>query len=284
LLGFEDQAEEKGTKFLRRILNLTIAILVLVTCAATTGASAAEPDAASIVKRMKLALEPARPSVRVMTLKVKSSGGFAAQWTLGQARAHVSGSDWMLTTVLKPADAKGITFLAKEKPGEAAVEYWYLPAVHLVRELTPLAGYEPFFGTDFTYQDLSFVRLGGHEKLAGTETHNGVKAYKLEEALANNPYFSKAVTWVAVDTGLPVERDFYDVDGKLFQKESFEKVSTIDKVPTIMKIVMSNVQSGGSSEIEATGVKYDKQAPVELFNPKHLANVASDSFWKTALH
>jgi Outer membrane lipoprotein-sorting protein len=268
----------------RRILNLTISILILMTCAAIVGASAAEPDAASIVKRMKQALEPARPSVRVMTLKVNSGDGLTTQWTLGQARAHESGTDWMLTTVLKPADAKGITLLAKEKPGEATVTYWYLPALHLVRELTPLAGYEPFFGTDFTYQDLSFVRLGGHEKLAGTETHKGVKAYKLEETLTNNPYFSKAVTWVAVDTGLPVERDFYDVDGKLLQKESFEKVSTIDKVPTIMKMVMSNVQSGGSSEIDVTSVKYDKQAPPELFNPKHLARVAADSFWQTALH
>ena len=37
-----------------------------------------------------------------------SSEGFAAQWTLGQARAHVNDTDWMLTAVLKPADARGI--------------------------------------------------------------------------------------------------------------------------------------------------------------------------------
>ncbi len=38
--------------------------------------------------------------------------------------------------------------------------------------LTPLAGYEPFFGTNFTYQDLGFVPLGGRgEKLLGTEPH-----------------------------------------------------------------------------------------------------------------
>lgn len=252
--------------------------------AARAGASAAEPDAASIVKRMKQALEPARPSVRVMTLKVNSGGGFAAQWTLAQARAHVNDADCMLTVVLKPAGGRGIAFLAKEKPGAMAVEYSYLPAIRRVREITPLAGYEPFFGTDFTYEDLSFVRLGGQEKLDGTETHNGVKAYKLEEALANNPYFSKAVTWVATDTGLPVERDYYDVDGKLFKSEHFEKITTIGKVPTIMKIVMNDVQSGGSSEIDVSSVKYDKQAPAGLFDPKNLPQAASDAFWKSAAH
>lgn len=101
-----------------RVLNLAIAVLLLVAFVftATAGASAPEPDAASIVKRMKQALEPARPSVRVMTLKVSSSEGFAAQWTRGQARAHVNDTDWILTAVLKPADARGITFLAKKNP------------------------------------------------------------------------------------------------------------------------------------------------------------------------
>ena len=271
---------------MRRVLNLTIAILVLVAFAfaARADTPAGEPDAASIVKRMKQALEPGRPSVRVMTVKVNSREGFAAQWTLGQARAHVNDTDSMLTVVLKPAGARGLAFLAIEKPGAVAVEYSYLPAVRRVNEITPVAAYEPFGGTDFTYGDLGPVRLGGQEKLDGTETHNGVKCYKLEGAFANNPLFSKAVTWVAVDTGLPVERDYYDLAGKLYKSEHFEKIATIDNVPTIMKIVMHDVQMGGSSEIDVASVKYDKQAPAELFDPEHLPDAANDSFWKTAAH
>jgi hypothetical protein len=100
--------------------------------------------------------------------------------------------------------------------------------------------------------------------------HGGVKAYKLEETLANNPYYSKVTTWVATDSGLPIERDYYDVDGKLFKSEHFEKISMVDNVPTVMKIVMNDVQSGGSSDIDVSSVKYDKQAPTRLFNPKDL--------------
>jgi hypothetical protein len=233
---------------------------------------------------MKEALEPARPSVRVMILKVNSSEGFATQWTLGQARAHVNDADWMLTVVLKPADARGIALLAQQRPGALAIQYSYMPVVRRVREITPLAGYEPFFGTDFTYEDLSFVRFGGQEKLDGIETHNGARAYKLEEVLANNPYYTKVITWVAVDTGLPIERDLDDVDGKLFKSERFENIKSIDNVPTILKIVMRDVQSGGSSEIDVTSVKYDKQAPAGLFDPKHLPDATKDSFWKTAAH
>jgi hypothetical protein len=271
---------------LKRVLTITAAafLLAIFTSSVSTRAVAAEPDAGSIVKQMKAALEPAQPSVRVLILKINSSEGSATQWTLAQARGHANDADWMLTVVLKPADAKGIALLAKQQPGAEAVIYSYLPAVRRVREITPLAGYEPFFGTDFTYEDLSFIRFGGQEKLDGTETHNGTKAYKLEEALTNNPYYSKVITWVAVATGLPLERDLDDVNGKLFLSERFENVKTIDGVPTITKIVMSNVQSGGSSELDVTSVKYGKQTPAGLFDPKNLPGATKDSFWKTAAH
>jgi outer membrane lipoprotein-sorting protein len=267
---------------LRHVLNLTIATLVLVAFAfaVRSDASAAETDAASIVKRMKQALESTRPSVRIMTVKVKGREGFVVKWTVGQARAHVNDTDSMLTVVLEPVGVKGLAFLAKEKPGAAAVAYSYVPAVRRVQEITPRADYEPFGGTDFTYGDLGFVRLGGQERFDGTETHNGVKAYKLEEALANNPLFSKTVTWVATGTALPVERDYYDREGKLYKSEHFEKITAIDNIPTIMKIVMYDVQSGGSSEIDVSSVKYGKQAPAELFDPKQLPNAANDSLWK----
>jgi len=99
--------QRSEAKILRHVLNLTIATMVLVAFAfvVRTDVLAAEPDAVSIVKRMKQALEPARPSVRVMTMKVNSREGFAAQWTVGQARAHVNDTDSMLTVVLDPVAA-----------------------------------------------------------------------------------------------------------------------------------------------------------------------------------
>jgi hypothetical protein len=37
-----------------------------------------------------------------------------------------------------------------------------------VLEFSPVQGYDPFFATDFSYQDLGFVLLGGGgEKLTG---------------------------------------------------------------------------------------------------------------------
>jgi Outer membrane lipoprotein-sorting protein len=242
-----------------------------------------KPDAASIISRMNQALESSMPSVRVMTLKVKSPSGAVVEWKLAQARVETKGSNWMLTVVLLPSSwGEGIALLDEHNPRTKTVEHIYLPAVKRVRVFTPLQAWEPFFGSDFSYQDFSLPRPSPDVELKGTETHDGIKCYRLEQTLAGNPYYSKADIWVAEDTGLPVERDYYDLQGKLYKTERFERTLTIQNVPTITKIVMKDVQQGGSSEIDVTSVKYDKEAPPGLFDPKNLPHAAADQFWKSA--
>ena len=61
-------------------------------------------------------------------------------------------------------------------------------------------------------------------KIQGTEIVMAPNVTGWRKAsLANNPYFSKIENWVATDTGLPVERDYYDLQGKLYKSERFEQ-------------------------------------------------------------
>ena len=244
-----------------------------------------QPTAAEIVKRMKHALEPGVPSVRVMTLRVNGAQGSAVQWKLALARAPVNASNWILTVMVLPSSwGEGIALLDEDTPSStSAVEYIYLPAVKRVRRFTWLQAWEPFFGSDFSYQDFSFLRLGAHPKLKGIQIHNGTKCYSLEEAFINNPYYSNVATFVATATGLPVERDYYDLTGKLYKTERYEQIVTIQNVPTITRIVMTDVQMDTSSEIDVTSVKYDKEAPAKLFDPSKLPNAAADKFWESAM-
>ena len=261
---------------MKRML-LTLATILLI----VTTAAAAAPDVAMIVQHMKQGLEGPSSAVRLMTLKVISGGNTVAQWKMAQANGTANGAHWMLTVVLAPPEAKGIAFLDKDQPGAtSAVNYAYLPVTKRVLEFSPIPGYDAFFTTDFSYQDLGFVRLGGGgEKLLGTETRDGKKVYKLEDHPINHPLYSKVISYVATDTLLPVERDFYDRAGRLYKSEHCT-VETVE-TPVITKIVMNDVQSGGSSEIDVTKVIRDKQAPADLFDPKRLPEVADHPFWKT---
>jgi len=257
---------------------LPLAIIFLV----ITSAAAAGPDVATIVKHMKRGLEGPSGAVRFMTLKVINGGNPVTEWKMAQANGTANGAHWILTVVLAPPDAKGIAFLDQERTGgTSSVKYVYLPATKRVLEFTPVAGYDAFFATDFSYQDLGFIALGGGgEKLVGTETRDGKKVYKLEDHPINHPYYSKVISYVATDTLLPIERDFYDRAGRLFKSEHCT-LETVDGIPTITKIVMNDVQSGSSSEIDVTKVIQNKQMPADLFDPKHLPEIADHPFWKT---
>src|SRR5207244_3426527 len=72
-------------------------------------------------------------------------------------------------------------------------------------------------------------------KLLGTEDRGGSKAYKIQEIpLAPHAkwYYSRIVTWIAVDSSLPIERDFYDPSNTLWKIERFEQASDVDGVST----------------------------------------------------
>jgi hypothetical protein len=247
-----------------------------------TPAVAAGPEPATVVEHMKEGLEGPNGAVRLITLKVISNGNTLAQWNIGQANGTTNGAHWILTVVLSPPAAKGMALLDKEQPGgSSAVRYAYLPAAKRAFQLGPLEGYDPFFATDFAYQDLGFIRLGGRgEALLGTEIHDGMKVYKLEDHPINHPYYSKVISYVAENTLLPVERDFYDHSGKLYKSERCT-VQIVDGTPAVTKIVMKNVQMGSSSEIDVVKVIRGKNLPGNLFDPKHLPEVADDPFWKT---
>jgi outer membrane lipoprotein-sorting protein len=276
--------------FMSHRLATSLFAIVLVGVLASPGISqgpagqSSQPDPASIISHMKQALDPATPSVRVMTLKVTGPRA-TVQWRMAQARGEANGSKWMLTVMLLPSSwGKGIALLDEDNPSSsAASEYIYLPAVQRVRRFTPLQGWEPFFGSDFSYQDFSFPRFGLNATLKGKETHNDTESYRLEETLSNNPYYSKIVSWVATETGLPVERNYYDLSGKLYKSERFEHIVTIQNVPTITKVMITDVQMDRSSEINVTSVKYNKEAPISLFDPNNLPNAAANQFWKSAM-
>lgn len=266
---------------MKRACMFLITIILFVSYAAAS-AIAASPDVKTIVKAMKRGLQGPDDAVRIMNLKVISNGSTATEWKIVQANGDANDAHWILTVVLAPPSARGIAFLDKEEmKATSTIKYAYLPATKRVLEFSPVQGYDPFFATDFSYQDLGFVLLGGGgEKLAGAETRNGKKVYKLEDHPINNPYYSKVISYVATDSLLPVERDFYDHAGRTFKTERCT-IETVDGLPTITKIVMNNVNSGGSSEIDVTKVIRNKPAPADIFDPKRLPEVVDHPFWRT---
>lgn len=234
-------------------------------------AGAQPPDADTIIKGMKTALEPPRASTRQIVLTISGIDNETTKWTAVQARKPVQDEPHTLTVVIAPSDSRGIASLIHpgRKPGVDELALW-IPMVRRVRELAPLGAFEPFLQSDFTYSDLGLVSIGGSHKLLGTEKKNGKDAYKVETVPGLNWYYSKIVTWVDKKSMMPVERDYFDPAGELWKVETIDSVSVIDGAPTALAVTMKDVQTKTQTVLTVTNVKFDVELPDSLFEPGNL--------------
>jgi outer membrane lipoprotein-sorting protein len=243
-------------------------------------ALAAPPDVVTVVKQVKEVFEPTGSRTQKVVISTTTQTGQEAQWVADQARKQLPDGKRTLPVMLEPANLRGNTLLVGEREGQPDIMWWYPPALRRVRALVPVDAYQRFLDTDFTYADLGFVSRQGTYRLLGEEEHKGVRAYKIGLVPQGQWYYSRILTWVAADSMLPLQRDFYDQAGRLWKSEFFEEVSVIDGVPTPLRIRMQDVQQGTSTELRVNAVRTDVDIPDELFDPEHLPRAAEARLWQ----
>jgi hypothetical protein len=256
-----------------RIPVVTLALLSVVSQAAAD----TPPDVGMLVARMKAALEPPAASVRLLTLTISAEDGGTTEWSLAQARKTVDGQPRILNVVLAPAGSRGITSLIVD--GTPPKTLLYVPAVRRVRTLVPLDGYETVLGSDFTYFDLGFVRRQDKYTFVGAEQRSGRDAWKIEQTPSSPWYYSRIVTWIDRTTSLPLERDYYGPSGQLWKVETFDKIVTVDGRPVALKVTMRDRQTGGTSVIDVSKLRFGVDLPDALFERAGLRQAADSPIW-----
>jgi hypothetical protein len=243
--------------------------------------SATPPDVMTLVDDMKAAFEPARPSIRKVVISVSSDEGYEdARWVAAIARKKIENEKRRLIVMLEPASVEGIALLIRERPEQEDAMWTYSPAVQRVRKVVAVDAYERFLRTDFTYSDLGFVDRSGQYRLLGQEKQAGVSAYKIEEVPKDSWYYSRIVTWIAMESHLPLRRDYYDRAGQLWKTERFDQVVVVDGVPTPLRIRMHDVQENRETELQMSEVRYDVELSNTLFDPERLPEVATLPLWR----
>jgi hypothetical protein len=262
---------------MRQIAALTA---VLASFTVTSAALADPPKPEILLQEMKAALEPSKPSIRQLSMTVRSAGE-AVQWKAAQARAQVDGANVVLTVLLEPADVRGTAVLMREEPGQPTSEWLYLPMLRRIRRIVPVDEFESFLNTEFTYADMGFVNVQNRKvKLLGEESLNGIAAYKLQETPDDQRTFSRIVTWLGKATQQPLKREYYDAANRLWKVETFDDVAVIHDLPTAQHVHIEDVQTGYSSEYRITRVDYDASIPKELFDWQQLSTAAQSPLWK----
>jgi hypothetical protein len=263
---------------MKRIIIGVAVMLVLITALPSFSQT---PDAKSLVMEMKEVLKPSRTSVRSFDLISTNAQGEQVTFSLMQANKKLSDGKRMLVVGRTPIE---VVFLFGERVNGQLPVYEYLIPIRRVKEfLDIVASSDNFYTTDFTYADLGFIPTRGKYQLLGEEQHNGIRSYKVEESLPKEKaetLYSRIVTWIAADTKLPLERDYYDVAGDLWKREMFKDIAIVDGMPTSMDIVMEDIPHNSRTELKVTAIRYDVKIPDELFMPKNLAKALDASTWR----
>jgi hypothetical protein len=264
-------------------LAIALVVTLLVLSGSSVLAQSQMPDVMTIVTRMKDIIEPSRPTVMRAVVTDTDSMGKTSSRVIGRAWKNFPEGKTTLLVVLAPKEQRGTAFFWREREkSKGETSYLeYVPFLRRVREFKGIQAYDGFAGSQFTYADLDLVHLDQRYKLLGTEERNGIQTYKIEEKIPGEKLvYSRIVMWVGSDSGVPVERDYYDTTGRLWKIELFKEVIILNDLPVPRIIEMRDVLQNLRTELKITMVSSTVDIPDVWFDP---AQALQQKDWETKL-
>jgi hypothetical protein len=132
----------------------------------------------------------------------------------------------------------------------------YLPALSLTKRIAAGDKRTSFVGSDFLYEDVSGRSLteDTHELIETTDKFFVVKNVPKQPDSVEFSYYN-----VSIDRKnfVPMKMEFYDKEDKLYRTIESVKVETIQELPTVVKSVVTNLQTGSKTEMEFSNVQYN---------------------------
>ncbi|MCB0330705.1 MAG: outer membrane lipoprotein-sorting protein [Bdellovibrionales bacterium] len=171
----------------------------------------------------------------------------------------------------RPADVNKTVFLVHKKV-EADDDRWlYLPALDLVRRIAAGDKRTSFVGSHFFYEDVSGRNPREDEHELVEETSN----YYVLKSTPKNPKsveFAYYKNWIHKKTFIPVKTEFYEANGEPYRLYEAVKVESVQGFPTVTQSRMSDLKTGGKTEMSYGEVQYDIGIPDDIFTERYLRN------------
>ena len=171
----------------------------------------------------------------------------------------------------QPADVRNTAFLVKKHAGKDDDRWLYLPGLDLVKRIAASDERTSFVGTHFFYEDIS----GRHP---AEDTHKLVETTDSEYVVKSTPKDQKGVefahytVWINKKTFLPSKIEYVNGQGKVYRRIEMVKVDTIGGLPTITRLKVSDLESGGYTLSDISNVQYDLGIPDDIFVEASLRN------------
>lgn len=208
---------------------------------------------------MKLISKGGQERVREMTMLRKNFG-------------PVGGEQKYFIYFFQPADVKDMTFMVYKYPGKDADRWLFVPAINMVRRIAAKDKYSSFFGSDFTYEDVSGrdLREDTHS-IAKEEKYGDKDCYVVKSTpKAADMEYSYKLSWIDKTSYLPLKEEYFDKRGDRYKVFTAEEIKEIKGFPTITKRTMKNLQSGHTTQVTYLKEDYDIGIDDSLFSERFL--------------
>ena len=179
---------------------------------------------------------------------------------------------------LKPADVRKMVFMVhKHTDISTDDDRWlYLPGLDLVKRIAASDKRTSFVGSDFLYEDVSGRNLleDTHELIETTDKYYIVKNVPEKPDTVEFGYFNVSIDR---ETFIPMKMEFYDKKEKLYRIIESQKVEIIEvekegeiqKFPTVVKAVVSDLNTHSKTIMEFIDVSYNIDLE-DIFTERYL--------------
>ncbi len=246
-----------------------------------TGASVhaeALEDADDIVARADLASyyagDDGRSEVR-MIISDAQGRQQRRQFTVLRRDVDDGGDQRFLVVFSQPSDVRNTVFLVDKHIDRDDDRWLYLPGLDLVKRISAGDKRTSFVGAHYFYEDVSGRRPAddAHELIETTGEYYVLKHVPHDPQSVE---FSSYVTWIDRTTFLPMKIEYTNPAGDLYRRVEVMKVEDIDGHPTVTISRVSDLLTGGATDMQFRYVKHDIGLPDSVFTERSLRNPPGD--------
>lgn len=197
------------------------------------------------------------------------------QFTVLRRDIDDAGDQQFLVVFSQPSDVRNTVFLVNKHIDKDDDRWLYLPGLDLVKRISAGDKRTSFVGAHYFYEDVSGRRPSDDE-------HELVETSDSFYILSHTPKdlgsveFANYQTWIDRQTFLPMKIEYTNPAGDIYRRVEVFEVAEFDGHPTVTTSRVSDLLTGGKTDMQFRYIKYDVDIPDSVFTERSLRNPPRD--------
>jgi len=197
------------------------------------------------------------------------------QFTVLRRDVQDAGDQQFLVVFSQPSDVRNTVFLVEKHIDRDDDRWLYLPGLDLVKRISAGDKRTSFVGAHYFYEDVS-GRSPADDAHELVETTGEFYVLRHTPVRPQSVEFSSYLTWIDRDTFLPMKIEYTNAAGDLYRRVEVFKVENFDGHPTVTISQVSDLLTGGKTDMQFRYIKYDAGLPDSVFTERSLRSPPRD--------